>query len=382
MIVGSPHLYRRTGRARDTPEAVLDAALAQAHAVESNGLASILTLNHLAVRTGVTYDYLRNIASRSYDPYDDLVLERRNSTKMRPISIPQPPLMRVQRWILHRIVGKIPLHSDSYAYRAGSSIRACATRHAGARWLVKLDIRSFFETIDERKVFRVFRDAGYVDLVAFELARLCTRSAMHAKHIDARRFLSRSRDRVIQPYSQEVLGFLPQGAPTSGALANLVVHDLDATFSALAQNQRMVYTRYADDLTFSSIEDFNRGQATRLIHDVDIALRKAGFSLHKKKTRVVPPGGRKIVLGLLVDRDHVRLNRAMRSRIAEHVRGVEKFGLSQHVTHRGFSSIDGFVHHVLGLLAFATDVEPGWADEMKTRWQDALEVNHWENFTF
>lgn len=377
MTAGSPHLYRQNGRAQGTSDDVLDAALAQAHAVESRGLAPILTLNHLAVRAGVSYHYLRDIASRAYDPYDDLVLLRRNSRKMRPISIPQPPLMHVQRWILHRVLGRIPLHTSSYAYRTGSSIRACATQHAGARWLVKLDIRSFFETIDERKVFRVFQDAGYVDLVAFELARLCTRSARYAKHIDVRKFIGDAKPRVIQPYSQEVLGFLPQGAPTSGALANLVVHDLDITFSALAQQQRMVYTRYADDLTFSSIEDFNLRHATQLIRDVDTALRSAGFSLHKKKTHVVPPGSRKVVLGLLVDRDHVRLNRAMRSRIAEHVRGVEKFGLAPHVAHRRFSSIDGLVHHVDGLLAFATDIEPGWAAEMKARWQVTLEENHW-----
>ncbi|GAB2842116.1 hypothetical protein [Lentzea nigeriaca] len=88
---------------------------------------------------------------------------------------------------------------------------------------------------------------------------------------------------------------------------------------------------------------------------------------------MVPPGSRKIVLGLLVDRDHVRLNRATRSRIAENVRGVERFDLAQHVANRRFCSIDGFVHHVDGLLAFATNIEPGWAAEAKARWQLALE---------
>ncbi|WP_410812821.1 reverse transcriptase family protein [Micromonospora sp. 067-2] len=382
MTIGSPHLYRRDGRAEGKPEALLDAALAQAYAVEANGLAAVLTLNHLAVRTGVSYNYLRGIVSRTFDPYADLVIERRNGRKMRPISVPDPPLMRVQRWILHRIASRIPVHTDSYAYQAGSSIRACAMRHAGARWLIKLDIRNFFETINERQVFSLFHEAGYVRLVSLELARLCTRSAAHASHVDVRHFGGDVRDRVIQSYNQPVLGFVPQGAPTSGALANAIFHELDVTFSALAHRERMVYTRYADDLTFSSIEEFDRSRAAQLIRKVGSELRSEGFSLHQKKTRVVPPGGRKLVLGLLVDSDDVRLSRSMRSRIAENVRGVEKFGLATHVLHRRFSSLDGFVRHVSGLLAFATDVEPGWARHMSKRWQAALRANNWLDFTF
>ncbi|GAA2645264.1 reverse transcriptase family protein [Paractinoplanes durhamensis] len=382
MTTGSPHLYRREGRARGKPEALLDAALTQTQSVEANGLAAVLTLNHLAVRTGVSYNYLRGIVERKWDPYDDIVLKRRNGRGMRPISAPHSPLMRVQRWILHRIVDRVPVHADSYAYQAGSSIRSCASRHAGARWLVKLDIRNFFETIDERRVYTVFHKAGYVQLVALELARLCTRSAAHASHVDSHRFLSNMRDRVISPYSQAVLGFLPQGAPTSGALANLIFYELDTTFSRIAQLERMVYTRYADDLTFSTIEEFSRSQATSLIREVGTELRRAGFSLHEKKTRIVPPGARKAVLGLLVDNNKVRLNRIVRGRITDNVRGVEKFGLAAHVAHRRFSSLDGFVRHVSGLLAFAADVEPEWAHALGEQWRTALHANNWSEPSF
>lgn len=382
MTAGSPHLYRRTGRTKGKSEALLDAAIAQTQAVETKGLAAVLTLNHLAVRTGVSYNYLRNIVSRSVDPYDDLVLARRNGRKMRPISVPHPPLMKVQRWILHRIASRLPVHPNSYAYEAGSSIRACATRHAGALWLVKLDITNFFESINERRVFQVFDNAGYARLVALELARICTRYARHAKHVDTSQFIGDPRGGVIRPYSQPVLGFLPQGAPTSGALANLIAHELDIAFTSLTQRERMVYTRYADDLTFSSIEEFDRGRAVSLIREVSATLTRSGFSLHEKKTRVIPPGGRKLVLGLLVDRDSARLNRAMRSRIAENVRCVEKFGLATHVSHRQFSSLDGFVRHVSGLLAFAADVEPDWAHAMTNRWHTALRANNWLDLTF
>ncbi|MGV9668094.1 reverse transcriptase family protein [Nocardia niigatensis] len=377
MTTGSPHIYRRIGRQRHQSEALLDAALDQASVVEAQGLTAVLTLNHLAVRTGVSHYYLRSIVGRWSDPYNDLVLRRRNGRKMRAISIPEPALMEVQRWILHRIASRIPVHPNSFAYTPGNSIRACAARHVGARWLVKLDVENFFESISERQVFQVFHRAGYIPLVAFELSRLCTRSARHADHVDARQFITKRRRRVIWPYSESVLGFLPQGAPTSGALANLVAYDLDVRFTALAQRERMVYTRYADDLTFSSIEDFDRSNAVRLVNEVRSILRQADFSLHEKKTRMVPPGSRKLVLGLLVDRDQVRLNRDIRQRITENIRGVDKFGLAEHVSHRQFSSIDGFVRHVSGLLAFAADIEPEWAGAMSERWRTTLRANHW-----
>jgi RNA-directed DNA polymerase len=382
MITGSPHLYRQGGRLQGKSDTLLDAALRQAEAVESKGLAAVLTLNHLALRTGVSYHYLRRIVSRVSDPYEDLVLRRRNGRKMRAISIPDQPLMAVQRWILQRIASQIPAHPNSYAYERGRSIRACATRHVGARWLVKLDVENFFETIDERQVYRVFQAAGYVPLVALELARLCTRWARHADHIDDSRFAGHLKNWVIRAYNTNVLGFLPQGAPTSGALANLVVRDVDIQFSAFAQRERMVYTRYADDLTFSSTGPFNRDDAVKVITEARGVLRRAGFSLHEKKTRVIPPGARKIVLGLLVDGDCARLNRDMRCRIAEDIRGVEKFGFAPHVRHRKFSSIDGFVRHVSGMLAFAADIEPEWALANQRRWRATLQVNKWEDFNF
>jgi RNA-directed DNA polymerase len=95
---------------------------------------------------------------------------------------------------------------------------------------------------------------------------------------------------------------------------------------------------------------------------------------------VVSPGGRKIVLDLLVDRDQARLSRKTRDRIEENMRGVEKWGLACHVAHREFVSIEGFVRHLSGLLAFAADLEPAWAQAMTDRWRATLRENHWLDF--
>jgi RNA-directed DNA polymerase len=173
------------------------------------------------------------------------------------------------------------------------------------------------------------------------------------------------------------LGFLPQGSPTSGALANLASRDLDVKLTKLAQRYNFVYTRYADDMTFSSSERFDRDAALLIIREARKLLRSERFVMHEQKTSVITPGSRKIVLGLLVDGDRVRISRRLRSRVDAHVRGVEFFGLASHVIHAQFSSIDGFVRHVSGLLSFVHDVEPEWAAGIQARWHVALHENGW-----
>ncbi|WP_320780219.1 reverse transcriptase family protein [Streptomyces sp. CRN 30] len=377
MITDSPHLYRATGQRLGKEPKLVEHSLQQAAEVEERGLASVLTLGHLAHNTGVGYYYLREVAKRSIDPYDDLVLPRRNGRKMRAISSPRSPLLEVQRWILHRIVERLPAHPNSFAYTPGSSIKACAQKHLGAGWLVKLDIRNFFETINEAQVYEVFLGAGYRPLPSVELARICTRYAGHARHVSAQAFRHRSTYRVIKTYSRPLMGFLPQGAPTSGSLANQVARKLDDELSVVAASRELVYTRYADDMVFSSSGDFRRKEASSIIREVEVLLRSYGFEPHSQKTRIVPPGARKIVLGLLVDGPVVRINRKMRSRLLRHIRGVEAFGLQAHVAHVGFSSIEGLVRHVSGLLAFASDIEPEWAESVEKRWTAALQRDGW-----
>lgn len=377
MITDSPHLYRRVGEKNQVAESVISASLIQARSVEDHGLPAVLTLKHLAHRTGASYGYLRNIAERRVDPYTDLSIARRNGRPMRAISIPDPILMDVQRWILDRILAMLSTHHNSYAYAQGTSIRQCAEKHLGAKWLVKLDIRDFFQSINEARVYSVFNTSGYQPLVSLELARICTRYAGHAAHIDQRRFVAHPHYTSVRAYSRPLLGFLPQGAPTSGALANQVAWPLDVKLTKLADSNGAVYTRYADDLILSSLERFDRGLAQDIIVAARKILESERFILHEQKTSIITPGARKIVLGLLVDGDRVRISRRMRTRLISHIRGIETFGLSRHVEHSKFVSIDGFVRHVSGLLAFIYDIEPDWSVQMQNRWQAALRANRW-----
>jgi RNA-directed DNA polymerase len=372
MSMGSPHLYRLRGREIGARREIIEAALTSSAIVEARGLTPVLSLGHLAHRTGAPYHYLRSIVERRRDPYQTFEISRRRGSTPRVISSPEATLLQVQKWILRNILSRVEPHSSSYAYQSGKSIRKCAQQHLGAEWLVKLDVHDFFHSVDERQVYRAFFELGYGPLASFEMARICTRRAIGG-FPDRGRFSVPYRTRAAIPeYSNSTLGFVPQGAPTSGALANLVARPLDMRLSQIAGESQMVYTRYADDIVLSALYPFDRTKARRVIELARRAIEESHFRLHHKKTHVVPPGARRIVLGLLVDGDRLRLSKDMRARIESHIYGVEKFGLRSHQLTRGFSSLLGLARHIEGLLSFAHDIDPQWAALCRTRWRVSL----------
>ncbi|WP_307494301.1 reverse transcriptase family protein [Pseudarthrobacter niigatensis] len=345
--------------------------------IRSRGSHPVLSLNHLARLTGCSGTYLRRIVQRTYDPYADISRPKRSGGR-RHISAPEPVLAGVQRWILDNALGHVGFHSSSFAYRKGVSIVDCAHQHVGVRWMVKFDLQNYFGSIDEISVFKIFREGGYNNLVALELARLCTRMLPGFPQHPLGSI--RERYSAIPAYAAGKHGVLPQGAPTSGALANTATRKLDDQLSAIAANSELVYTRYSDDLTFSTGGNWNRAHSSALTRAVEKAVVNAGFKINAKKTRVVPPGARHIVLGLLVDDESVRLLPEFRRRLSGHVRGVEKFTLQAHARSRNFRSLLSFVRFIDGHIAFAHGVDPLWALTIRARWNLALEASGYPIF--
>ena len=286
MITGSPHLYLRRGLAAGRPPELLERFIQRADATERHGLRSVLTLNHLAYQTGADHFYLRDVIGRDIDPYEEFLLHGK-----RQISSPRPPIRVVQKWILAHIVGRVSCHPASYAYERNKSIAQCARRHLGASWLVKLDVHEFFASIDESRIFQVFTELGYGGLVSFEMARICTRPGIGARHqITARESTPITHYAAIKKYQTPAgLGFLPQGSPTSGALANLVMRAIDIKLAEAVKGTGIVYTRYADDIVFSTPGSFSRREASELIRMADNMLGRNGFLRHEKKPRSYRP---------------------------------------------------------------------------------------------
>jgi RNA-directed DNA polymerase len=356
---------RRLGRSEETIAA--SAAAARTIKQRHVDLPVIFTLSHLAHLAGIAPATVRTYVTRARmpGPYRVFKLKKRPTPtshapfrSFRTICVPEPDLMRLQRWIAQNILATTTPHPASFAYAADRGILKAAEQHCGCTWLVKMDIRSFFDSIGERQVYRVFRRLGYGMLLSFELARICTRPREEEPQKTGNLL-------GISGYQQPREGRLPQGAPTSPVLANLAMHKLDQRLSHFAIAQGWVYTRYADDLAFSTKDQSDRHKARQLIGQVKQALSDFGLAPNEAKTVIAPPGARRIVLGLQVDGHVPRLTRDFRNNLETHLYALTAthIGPENHRRARGFASLIGMRRHISGLLAYAHYIEPAYASQ-------------------
>jgi RNA-directed DNA polymerase len=351
-----PHLYKKQGVLLGRKPEVLEKALAQARIPEERvGAPPILTLGHLAQHVDVPYRVLREIIERRSNPYRVFRVHKR-SGGYRVICIPQPPLMRTMRWLDRHVLRCVQPSSYSFAYHQGRSMAACAQMHAGCRWLIKIDLRRFFESISERDVYKVYRRIGYQPLVAMELARLCTRVYGPAsKRYKLSRWISSP---AYDLYGDVRIGHLPQGAPTSPRLSNFAMIRRDHDIARVAQEFGLVYTRYSDDLHFSTSGNFSRSRAEQFVRAVYTLLASRGLNPNAAKTVIAPPGARRIVLGLTVDGGQPRLTKEFRRNLLRHLYFLKLNGPLKHSQSRGFASVIGLRHHLEGMAAYACNIAP------------------------
>jgi RNA-directed DNA polymerase len=220
----------------------------------------------------------------------------------RLLEAPKLRTKAMQRRILGELLDRIPPHAAAHGFRKGCSVRSHASHHVGRDSVVRIDLQDFFLSVSAARVSAVFRAAGYPEDVAWALALLCANVgppvgtapslspyASHAEVAALRRAESMARTR-----------HLPQGAPTSPALANLCAHGLDVRLTALARELDATYTRYADDLVFSGGPELAR-RASRLETLVAAISLDEGFAVNHRKTRVMRAGVRQLVTGVVVN---------------------------------------------------------------------------------
>jgi RNA-directed DNA polymerase len=355
MSSWAPHAFQRDGEARGYESAYLAVLISEGNRLHSRSLPVVFTLGHLAVICGVRYALLERIVRRQIDGYRVFNIRKRQGG-YRQISVPDEDLLLVQRWIHQNILAFQKTDVAATAYSRGCNAKNNASRHVGARWLVKLDITDFFESISERQVFHTFSEIGYGALMAFHLTRLCTRVSERSLKYRKRRWKTRAFGRY-RIFANNLLGHLPQGAPTSPMLANLVCIRMDEKMHCLADQFDCAYSRYADDIVFSA-STMTRTNAAELIRLASAIAGSFGFTRNRQKTHVATPGSRRIVTGLLVDGLEPRLTPEFKETICIHLYYARKKGIHAHCTWRGFRSLLGFKAHLDGLIKYAEHIEP------------------------
>lgn len=244
----------------------------------SKSLPIIANLSELAEFLALSEFELKSFCLRPKRHYHTFERAKKSGKGFRKICAPTEKLKSIQRLIKTNILDCVVAHQSSTGYKKGTSIVENAQAHVGKRVLLNLDIENFFSSISMPRVTGLFTSLGYAEDLAIMLARLCCYE--HA---------------------------LPQGAPTSPSLANMICHRLDRRLSGLAQNRKMSYTRYCDDITLSSDETIS----SNFVELVKSIILEEGFSVNKDKTRVLSRASSQIVTGLTVNQK-VNVPRAKR----------------------------------------------------------------------
>ncbi|GAA4685719.1 hypothetical protein GCM10023226_24210 [Nocardioides nanhaiensis] len=269
------------------------------------------------------------------------------SGAIRVLEAPKRRLKTLQRQLLDDVASLIPPHPAARGFRPGGSVRSYAEPHAGRPVVIRLDLEAFFGSITVSRLYGIWRSAGYPEPVAHRLAGLVTstlpRSGWRAvprpaddRLLDAHWRLGR---RLAAPH-------LPQGAPTSPAMANLAAFRLDVRLTALAESWGGRYTRYADDLAFSGDRGWGSG-TSRLLDVVEEIVRGEGFRLNARKTGVMPRAGRQTLGGLVVNQ-RPRVSRAEVDVLRAILHNCRRHGPSS----QNRADVPAFEHHLRGRIAW------------------------------
>lgn len=294
----------------------------------------------LGIKTPAQLGYFLLASHEGNGPYLRFTVPKRDGAA-REICAPKSQLRGVQRQILRRVLDRVPVHPAAHGFVAGRSTVTNAEAHLGAEVLLKFDLTDFFPTIHYNRVVGLFASLGYPSgnglfgtddrsrQVAPTLARLCTYAH------DPRAFMT---------------GLVPQGAPTSPALSNLVCRGLDARLDGLARRNGGAYTRYADDLTFSFPAD--PPAIGRFRWWVDQVCHQEGFFVNRKKSRVIRRSQRQTVTGIVTN-DALRVPRDQRRRFRATLHNCRLHGLESQSRGR-----PGFADYLRGFASYIHMVDP------------------------
>jgi len=266
--------------------------------------------------------------------------------------------------VLRRILDAIPPHESAEGFVRGHSPLTHAARHTGSAALLCLDLEDFFTSIAYGRVVRVFRCAGYPLQVARTLASLCTSTLPHTELSRMPRPTLASEVPQHQRLRRNALQqHLPQGAPTSPALANLCAFRLDLRLAGAALGAGAQYSRYADDLAFSGGPDFARRAHDFATLAAGIALDE-GFDVNFRKTRIRRRATRQLLCGVVVN-DHPNIPRDEYDRLKAILTNCQRHGAPS----QNREGIADFRAHLRGRVAWVETLAPARGAKLRKLYQ-------------
>jgi hypothetical protein len=298
-------------------------------------------LYEIARGVGLSASDVARVISDAPARYKVFSIRKKRGVGTRTISQPSPPLKLIQRYLVSNVLNSLPISLAAFAYRPEINIGLNARRHLGSKFLLKLDFKDFFASIEPRDL----------------LSRL--------QHFE---WLSQQNQTILtQALYWRSLGRLKLslaiGAPSSPTISNIVMYQLDEAIAERARRAGIVYTRYADDMTFSG----NYLDALREMESEVRALiemtNSPRLQFNDSKRGIYQRGMKQMVTGLILTPDgYVSIGRARKRLISAGVHRIKKNGFAE----------EGQVQNIRGWIAFANSVEPEFVRRLEKRYGEIV----------
>ena len=294
-------------------------------------------LSFLEKDLGFPIKTLYGLSNNLEKHYHNVYIPKSDGTK-RKLSVPDLILKNVQRSIVDNILIYYPISKYATAYKVGSNVQKNARPHVNKKKILKLDIEGFFDNIIYSRVKDiVFYEEKFSEPIRILLTMLC--------------------------YYRESL---PQGAPTSPAITNIIMYDFDEKIGEYCTEKGVSYTRYCDDMTFSGSGDFDEKLVIAFVKD---ELRKLGLFLKSRKTAVIPKTKRQTVTGIVVN-EKIGLTKDYKNKIRQEIYYIKKYGLDGHLSKIECQDKQHYLNSLKGRIAFVLQTIPD--DEEFLRYKEFL----------
>lgn len=269
---------------------------------------------------GVSETIIYLLTEKTSKYYRKFIIPKKNGGQ-REILAPSYSLKLVQKWILQEILNKLPISDVAFAYKKGNGlgIKKNAEMHKNGLYLLEMDFRDFFPSISRDKVFYLFRNIGYNTFISNILANLCTHENV-----------------------------LPQGGVCSPCLSNIVCYRLDKRLKSLCLKREIVYSRYADDLTFSCDNKLTLIRSYKLIEKI---INQEDFKLNAQKTRYLSPSSHKVITGITVDNANLKAKKELKKFV--------RAAIFRSIVSKDYSQND----KIRGLISYIDSIEKGYTNK-------------------
>ena len=290
-------------------------------------------LSSLEQDLGISAKTLYAVSNNLSKHYRKAKLPKKNGG-FRNLSVPDEVLKSIQKRIAEVLLIHMPVSRYAKAYRFGSSTLRNAKHHVGKQVVLKLDILHFFDSIRYSTVKdKLFPEEIYAEPLRILLTMLCY-------HKDA----------------------LPQGAPSSPAITNIILYEFDEQLGQWCREHGIAYTRYCDDMTFSG--DFEPSEVIRYVR---LELKKMGFLLNEQKTRIQRPGQQQTVTGIVVN-EKLSIPADYRRKLRQELYYCRKFGILEHMQKIGLEiPEDTYRMQLLGKVNYVLQVHHNDKDMLDAR---------------